>query len=84
MIKRKRIRQKGKISLSRYFQEFDEGESVAIVRELAMQSPGFPKRMQGRTGKVLEKRGKAYVIEISDFNKQKKLIVNPIHLRRIK
>ena len=84
MLKRKRIRERGKISLSRFFQKFDSGDSVAIVRELGVQSPGFPKRMQGKTGKVIEKRGSSYVIEIEDFNLKKQFTVRPIHLKRIK
>lgn len=84
MLKRKRIRKKGKISFTRFFQKFNSGDSVAVIRELAQQGPGFPKRMQGRTGKVIEKRGSAYVIEIKDFNMKKIYIIKPIHLKKIK
>jgi large subunit ribosomal protein L21e len=83
MIKRKRIRQKGKFSFMRFFQKFNSGDSVAIVRELGQQSPGFPKRMQGRTGKILEKKGSAYVIEVGDYNLKKKFTIKPIHLKKI-
>ncbi len=83
MLKRKRIRTRGKLSFMRYFQRFKEGDSVAIVRELGVQSPGFPKRMQGRTGKVIAKRGSAYEIEVKDHNKAKRFTVLPIHLTRI-
>lgn len=83
MLKRKRIREKGKISFMRFFQRFNSGDSVAIVRELAVQSPGFTKRMQGRTGKVIEKRGSAYVVEINDYNKKKQYIIKPVHLKKI-
>lgn len=83
MLKRKRIKQKGKISFSRYFQKFDSGDSVAIVRELSVQSPGFPKRMQGRTGRIMEKRGRSYVVNIFDYNKEKRYIIKPVHLKKI-
>ncbi len=83
MLKRKRIKQKGKISFTRYFQRFNSGDSVALVRELAAQSPGFPNRMQGRTGKVVEKRGNAYVVEIYDYNQKKTFMVKPVHLKKI-
>tara|TARA_Y100000310_G_C20600280_1_gene772646 strand:- start:716 stop:991 length:276 start_codon:yes stop_codon:yes gene_type:complete len=83
MLKRKRIRTKGKFSFTSFFQKFDDGESVAIVRELAVQSPGFPKRMQGRTGKVVGKRGRSYVVEVKDFNMLKTYIIKPVHLKRI-
>jgi large subunit ribosomal protein L21e len=84
MLKRKRIRQKGKLSFMNFFQKFDSGDSVAIVRELGQQNSGFPKRMQGRTGKILDKRGSAYVVEINDFNMKKRFTIRPIHLKRIR
>ena len=84
MLKRKRIRQKGKVSLSRYFQGFNSGDSVALVEELNVQSPGFPRRMQGKTGKVIEKRGSAYVVEVADYNMKKRFTIKPIHLKKIK
>ncbi|MCX8159216.1 MAG: 50S ribosomal protein L21e [Candidatus Pacearchaeota archaeon] len=82
MLKQKQIRQRGKISLTRFFQKFNIGDNVAIVRELSIPL-SLPKRLQGRTGKILAKRGSAYEIEIKDFNKPKIYIVHPIHLKKI-
>jgi large subunit ribosomal protein L21e len=82
MIKRKRLREKGKIKLSRYFQEFKNGEIVAVVRELAL-TPKFPKTIQGRSGKILEKRGECYVVSLNDLNKTKSYIIHPAHLKKI-
>ena len=83
MLKRKRIRTKGKFSFMKYFQKFKEGDSVAVVRELGVNL-GYPKRIQGKTGKIIEKRGSAYYIEIKDLNKIKKYLIKPIHLKKIK
>ena len=83
MLKRKRIRQRGKFSFMKYFQKFDSGDSVAVVRELTIQSPGFPKRIQGRTGRIIEKKGSAYVVEIKDYNTPKRYTIRPIHLKKI-
>ncbi len=82
MIKRKLIRDKGKIKLSRYFQEFQPGERVAVVRELSL-SVGFPARMQGRTGVVEGKKGKAYIVKIRDYLLDKTFLIEPVHLRKI-
>lgn len=82
MVKSKKIREKGKISFSRYFQKFDEGDTAAVVKELSIPS-SFPERLQGRTGKIQSKRGKAYFIKIKDQNKEKKFLIEPIHLRKI-
>jgi len=80
---KKKIRTKGKIQFSRYFQKLEKGDSVAVVKEPAIPS-SFPKRLQGRTGLVEEKRGKAYIIKLKDQKKEKKFIINPIHLKKIK
>jgi large subunit ribosomal protein L21e len=82
MVQRKRIRTRGKLSLSRYFQELNEGDRVAIVKETSVAS-SFPERMQGRTGVVLGKRGNACIIRIKDHEKEKTFIIPPIHLKKI-
>ena len=67
-MKKKSIRTKGKLQLSKYFQELEKGDSVAVTRECAVQS-SFPLRLQGQTGVVEGKRGKAYIIKLKDKNK---------------
>jgi|TARA_Y100000310_G_scaffold167546_2_gene167433 ribosomal protein L21E len=80
---KKKIRTRGKIQFSRYFQKFQEGESVAVVIEPSIKS-SFPKRLQGRTGKVQAKRGKSYFVKIKDQKNEKKFLIEPIHLKKIK
>ena len=82
MVKRKKIRTRGKLSLSRYFQELKQGDIVAVAREPAVQS-AFPERMQGRTGMVEGRRGRTYIVMIKDHNKEKKFLIEPIHLKKI-
>ncbi|MBM3233635.1 50S ribosomal protein L21e [Candidatus Pacearchaeota archaeon] len=83
MNKRKQEREKGKIRLSIYFQELGEGDRVAIVREHSIIT-GFPKRMQGKTGVVESRRGKAYIVKIKDNKQEKRYIIPAIHLKKIK
>lgn len=83
MIKRKTLKNKGKIKLSRYFQNFEKGEKVAVIRELALQ-PRFPQKLQGRIGTIESKRGSSYILKIKDLNKEKTYIIHPVHLRRLK
>lgn len=82
MSKRKPIRTRGKIQLSRYFQEFNEGESVTITKNPSV-SFSFPSRMQGRTGIIGGKKGKIYIVNVKDQNKQKSFLIEPIHLKKI-
>jgi ribosomal protein L21E len=83
MVKRKSIREKGKLKLSRYFQKFEEGDKVSVVREVSLPCD-FPERFQGRTGTVQGMQGRGVVLKIKDQNKEKVLIVPPIHLKKIK
>lgn len=80
---RKKIRTRGKFSFSKYFQDFREGENVAVVKEVSVRQ-SFPRRLQGRTGVVQERRGKAYIVNIKDQNKEKQFLIEPIHLKKIK
>lgn len=83
MTKRKPMRTRGKIQLSRYFQNLKEGDTVAVVKEMSISST-FPKRLQGRTGNVAGKRGRSYIVNILDQSKPKTFIIEPIHLKKIK
>jgi large subunit ribosomal protein L21e len=83
MARRKLIRTRGKISFSRYFQNLEKGDSVAVVKEPAIQS-NFPTRLQGRVGLIEGKRGKAYIIKFSGNSKEKQFLIEPIHLKKIK
>ena len=82
MLKRKKTREKGKLKFSRSFQQLKQGDKVAIVRELSLKA-NFPKRIQGRTGVIEGKKGKAYIIKLMDYNEEKRFIIEPIHLKKV-
>jgi len=81
-VKKKNIREKGKLKLSRMFQELKKGDRVAVARELA-EKANFPERTEGRTGVIEGKRGKAYIVKIKIFNQEKRFIIMPIHLVKL-
>ncbi len=83
MVKKKSIRTRGKMPLSKYFQELKEGDFVSVSREWSVNS-NFPGRLQGRTGVVEGKRGRAHIVNIKDQDKEKKFLIAPIHLKKIK
>ena len=56
---------------------------MAVVIERAVQS-SFPKTLQGRTGTIESKRGKAYMVKIKDQDKEKRFLIEAIHLKTIK
>ncbi len=68
------------VGISSIIKEFKKGEKVSIHPKPSY--PGMPHpRYRGRTGEVLGKRGKSYLVELMIGNSKKKLIVPPVHLR---
>lgn len=76
-------RERGKISVIRYFQKFQPGESVAIKLNPQVQKGRCFPRFHGRIAKVISQRGRCYELSITDGNKEKMLLVYPIHLKKI-
>jgi len=77
----KGIREKGKLNLSSLLYEYKVGNKVIIKIDSAIHK-GMPHhRFHGSIGTVLVKRGRCYVVEVSQMNLIKKIIVRPEHLR---
>ena len=78
----KRVRERGKLPLSRLLTSYEEGEKVIINIDPAIHK-GMPhKRFQGQVATVVAKRGRAYVLEIPQTKITKTIISLPVHLRR--
>ncbi len=80
---RKNHRDKGKISITRYLQEFKLNDKILLKAEPAVQKGMYFPRFHGKPGVVLGKQGSSYRILIKDGEKDKILIVHPIHLKKI-
>lgn len=82
---RKKLAQKPgyRPTITKFLQEFKEGQRVIINPEPSSHS-GMPHhRFKGKIGKVIERRGKSYIVEIIDGNKVKKVISKPEHLKAV-
>ena len=79
---KKNIREKGKLSLRRFFQSFKTGEKVKLIAEPAYQKGMYFPRFHGKIGEVAGQKGKCYEVKIKDGRAEKLLIVHPIHLRK--
>ncbi len=79
---KKRIREKGKLRLSRYFKKLGDGDNVAIVMDCGVRA-SFPRRLRGMSGKVAGNRGGFKLVEIKDGGKLKTFIIHPAHLRKL-
>lgn len=80
---RKHPDNKGKISITRYFQTFEKDVKVQLVLEPAANVGKYHPRFYGRVGKIIGKTGNCYKVEIKDINKSKIIIAHPIHLKKI-
>ncbi|HMB45452.1 MAG TPA: 50S ribosomal protein L21e [Candidatus Methanoperedens sp.] len=77
---KKTVREKGLSPISRAIQEFHEGDIVNIDLDSSIQN-GMPHpKFQGRTGKVMSQRGRAYIVEVRDGGLMKEVIILPEHL----
>ncbi|MDH5201070.1 MAG: 50S ribosomal protein L21e [Candidatus Bathyarchaeota archaeon] len=78
----KRARERGKLGLSRLLAEYEVGEKVIINIDSGIHR-GMPhKRFQGKVGTVVEKRGKAYILDIPQRKTSKFVIAGPEHVRK--
>ena len=79
---RRRPRERGLSPITRGLRTFNLGDKATIVIDSSLQS-GWPHhRFHGLTGTVVEKRGRAYVLDVYFGNKIKKAIAYPEHLKR--
>jgi len=83
MLQMKRMRERGKLRLSQYFNTFQTGDRVTVIRELSLM-PQFPEKLQGRSGVVVGTQGEYYIVKIKDIAKEKKYLVHAAHLRKLK
>ena len=80
----KRVREKGKLGLSRLLAEYEVGDKVIINIDPGIHK-GMPhKRFQGKVGTVVEKRGKAYVLDLPQRKTSKYIIAGPEHIKKQK
>ena len=79
---RRRVRERGLSPITRALQTFQIGDRAVIRIDSSVQE-GWPHhRFHGLTGTVVERRGRAYVLDVRFGGKTKQAIAYPEHLRR--
>jgi large subunit ribosomal protein L21e len=80
---REKFRGPSKLTPNLFVREFPEGTAVAL--DIRSNSPkGQPfRRFQGLTGKIIGRRGRAYIVAVKDGNKLKAIIASPEHLKAV-
>ncbi len=83
---RKKLRQKPykRPAITKFLQKFEKGQTVVIVQEPSSHK-GMPHpRFKGMIGKVIDVRGKSYIVEVRNGKKAKYIISRPEHLKVVK
>ena len=78
----KRLRQKGKIGLTKFFAKYQLGDRVILKAEPGYQNGMFYPKFQGATGTVIGETGRCYYVRITDGDKTKTVITHPVHIKR--
>ena len=81
---KKEPRERGKVRLSKLLYEYQPGNRVVIKIDAGVQK-GMPhRRYHGRVGVIVDKRGKSYVVSVTQGDATKEIIVRPEHLEPYK
>jgi large subunit ribosomal protein L21e len=81
---KKKPRERGKIRISKLLYEYPSGTQVVVKIDSSTQK-GMPhRRYHGRVGTVLSKRGRSYVVSVTQGDAVKEIIVRPEHLEPYK
>ena len=77
---RKAPRAKGKPKLTKFLYEHELGASVIIKIDSSQQKALPHRRLHGKIGKVVEKRGRGYVVSVAQGNAVRNVILRTEHL----
>ncbi|MGD0729375.1 MAG: 50S ribosomal protein L21e [Candidatus Micrarchaeaceae archaeon] len=70
------------LSVSEHIKTFKVGDTVAIVPKGSVKNIPHP-RYKGKVGKVIARRGSAYVVELKIMSATKRLTVPVLHLNKV-
>lgn len=80
-ILRRKPRERGKTGLSKILYDYKPGEKVVVKIDPSVHK-GMPhRRYHGKIGVITNKRGRSYVIDVTQGKAVKEIIVRPEHLK---
>ena len=78
----KKVREKGRLPLSRLLTKYEEGDKVVINVDPGIHKAMPHKRFQGKVATIVGTRGKAYIMEIPQRKTVKTIITTAHHIRK--
>jgi large subunit ribosomal protein L21e len=80
---RHKLQVREQMTVNKILQKFNVGDSVCI--KICHSIHNFPHpKFQGRTGKIIAKRGDSFIVRVTDLSAKKQVIVSPVHMRKQK
>ena len=77
---RRKPRERGKTGLSKILHEYKPGEKVVVKIDPSVHK-GMPhRRYHGKIGVIVNKRGRGYIVNVTQGRAVKEIIVRPEHL----
>ena len=70
------------LSVNEHIKSFKVGDRVAIVPKGNFKNIPHP-RYRGKVGKVIERKGNGYVVELNIMNAVKRMTVPVLHLKKL-
>lgn len=78
----KNVRKRGLGSVEKYLIDYNIDDKVDIITDSSQHKRGMPhSRYHGRTGTIIDQRGRCYLVEVKLGNSKKTLIIGKEHLR---
>jgi large subunit ribosomal protein L21e len=77
---RRKPRERGKTGLSKILYEYKPGEKVVVKIDPSVHK-GMPhRRYHGKIGVIVNRRGKSYILNVTQGKAVKEIIVRPEHI----
>ena len=67
-------------TLGAMLRKYTLGDKVAVILEPSVQRGRPHRRFHGKTGTIMGKRGRSYLVSLKDMGREKLIIVRPEHL----
>ena len=79
-ILKRKPRERGKMGLSKILYEYTPGEKVVVKIDPSVHKAMPHRRYHGRIGVIVNKRGRSYVVNVTQGRAIKEIIVRPEHI----
>jgi large subunit ribosomal protein L21e len=77
-------KEKGKLTITKFMLKLSPGDKVVFKAAPSVHKGVYYRRFHGKTGVVMGPAGGCYRVSIKDLGLEKTVIVNPVHLAKVK